>query len=101
MAASSAAERAEGSKAMRRRRGETVLLTFSQQGWGRSAGRHRFIAGGGRLPLAALLCLTPTHTLRRPTSNPTGNLANTLCIVLLLAVQGATDGVTPKQARAR
>lgn len=34
VASSSAAERAEGSKAMRQRRGETVVLTFSQQGWG-------------------------------------------------------------------
>lgn len=38
VAASSAAERAEGSRAMRRRRGETVLLTFSQQGWGARLG---------------------------------------------------------------
>lgn len=45
---------------MRRRRGETVVLTFSQQGW--------------------------------------GNLSNTLCILLLLAMQGATgDVVTQKQ----
>ncbi len=63
VASSSAAERAEGSRAMRRRRGETVVLTFSQQGW--------------------------------------GNLSNTLCILLLLAVQGATgDVVTPKQVGA-
>lgn len=34
VASSSAAEKAEGSKAMRRRRGERVLLVFSQQGWG-------------------------------------------------------------------
>jgi len=34
VASSSAAERAEGSRAKRRRRGEIVLLTFSQQGWG-------------------------------------------------------------------
>ncbi|PRW58781.1 proton phosphate symporter [Chlorella sorokiniana] len=61
VASSSAAERAEGSKAMRQRRGETVVLTFSQQGW--------------------------------------GNLSNTLCIILLLAMQGATGAeVTPKQA---
>lgn len=45
---------------MRQRRGETVVLTFSQQGW--------------------------------------GNLSNTLCIILLLAMQGATGAaVTPKQ----
>ncbi|KAI7844838.1 hypothetical protein COHA_001492 [Chlorella ohadii] len=60
VASSSAAEKAEGSKAMRRRRGEAVVLVFSQQGW--------------------------------------GNLANTLCIVLLLVMQGATDEVTPQQA---
>ncbi|KAL4424952.1 hypothetical protein ABPG77_009681 [Micractinium sp. CCAP 211/92] len=55
VASSSAAERAEGSRTMRRRRGETVLLVFSQQGW--------------------------------------GNFANTLAILLLLAVQGATGAV--------
>jgi MFS family permease len=61
VASSSAAEKAEGSKAMRRRRGERVVLVFSQQGW--------------------------------------GNLANTLCIVLLLVMQGATgEEVTERQA---
>ncbi|KAL4434292.1 hypothetical protein ABPG75_000733 [Micractinium tetrahymenae] len=61
VASSSAAERAEGSRTMRRRRGEMVVLTFSQQGW--------------------------------------GNFANTLTILLLLAVQGATGAVvTPVQA---
>lgn len=34
LAASSAAERAEGDPELRKRRGEMVVLTFSQQGWG-------------------------------------------------------------------
>ncbi|GAB4816605.1 hypothetical protein N2152v2_003651 [Parachlorella kessleri] len=60
MASSSAAERAEGSKEMRKKRGETVVLTFSQQGW--------------------------------------GNFANTLVIIILLAMQGATGLVSQHQA---
>lgn len=34
LASSSASERAEGNPEMRKRRGETVVLTFTQQGWG-------------------------------------------------------------------
>ena len=34
LAASSAAERAEGSVEMRKKRGQTIALTFTQQGWG-------------------------------------------------------------------
>lgn len=34
MASSSASERAEGNPELRKRRGETVVLTFTQQGWG-------------------------------------------------------------------
>lgn len=34
LASSSAAERAEGDPKMRNRRGEVVVLTFTQQGWG-------------------------------------------------------------------
>lgn len=49
MAASSAAERAEGSKQMRRRRGETVLLTFSQQGWGERGAGAPWRLSPGRL----------------------------------------------------
>jgi MFS family permease len=60
LASASAAERAEGNPEMRKRRGETVVLTFSQQGW--------------------------------------GNLANTLVIVILLAMQGATGAVSTTQA---
>lgn len=52
LASSSAAERAEGNPAMRKRRGETVVLTFTQQGW--------------------------------------GNWSNTLVILILLAMVGAT-----------
>jgi MFS family permease len=52
MAASSAAERAEGDPEMRHRRGETVVLTFTQQGW--------------------------------------GNFTNTLVIIILMAILGAT-----------
>ena len=61
LASSSAAERAEGNPEMRKRRGETVVLTFSQQGW--------------------------------------GNFANTLVIVILLAIQGAT-GSNPTRNQA-
>lgn len=52
MASSSAAERAEGDPELRKRRGEVVVLTFTQQGW--------------------------------------GNLANTLVIIILMAILGAT-----------
>lgn len=34
LASSSAAEKAEGDPKLRKRRGETVVLAFSQQGWG-------------------------------------------------------------------
>lgn len=61
LASSSAAERAEGNPEMRKRRGETVVLTFTQQGW--------------------------------------GNWANTLVIIILLAMQGATSAnPDPSQA---
>ncbi|KAI3423025.1 hypothetical protein D9Q98_010709 [Chlorella vulgaris] len=60
LAASSASERAEADPKLRKRRGETVVLTFSQQGW--------------------------------------GNFANTLVILLLLAIQGATGDVSSKEA---
>jgi len=52
MASSSAAERAEGDPELRKRRGEVVVLTFTQQGW--------------------------------------GNFANTLVIIILMAILGAT-----------
>ncbi len=52
MASSSAAERAEGDPELRKRRGETVVLTFTQQGW--------------------------------------GNFCNTLVIIILMAILGAT-----------
>ncbi len=52
MASSSAAERAEADPEIRKRRGETVILVFSQQGW--------------------------------------GNFANTLVILILMAILGAT-----------
>lgn len=61
LASASAAERAEGSRESRKRRGGTVVLTFSQQGW--------------------------------------GNFANTLVILILLAMQGATTVVTESQAQ--
>jgi hypothetical protein len=35
---SSAAERAEADPELRHRRGEMVVLTFSQQGWGEASG---------------------------------------------------------------
>jgi hypothetical protein len=38
LASSSAAERAEADPALRERRGEVVVLTFSQQGWGEAFG---------------------------------------------------------------
>ncbi|KAI7840529.1 hypothetical protein COHA_005828, partial [Chlorella ohadii] len=60
LAASSAAERAEGDPELRKRRGEMVVLTFSQQGW--------------------------------------GNFTNTLVILLLLAMQGATGTLTSSEA---
>ncbi|KAI7842967.1 hypothetical protein COHA_003372, partial [Chlorella ohadii] len=60
LAASSAAERAEGDPELRKRRGEMVVLTFSQQGW--------------------------------------GNFTNTLVILLLLAMQGATGPLTSREA---
>ncbi|KAI3423023.1 hypothetical protein D9Q98_010707 [Chlorella vulgaris] len=60
LAASSASERAEADPKLRKRRGEMVVLTFSQQGW--------------------------------------GNFTNTLVILLLLAVQGATGDVSSKEA---
>jgi len=60
MASSSAAERAESDPEMRKRRGETVVLTFTQQGW--------------------------------------GNFANTLVILLLLAILGATGEVSEDDA---
>lgn len=60
LASSSAAEKAEGDPKLRKRRGETVVLAFSQQGW--------------------------------------GNFANTLVILLLLAMQGATGELTSGQA---
>ncbi|PSC68539.1 proton phosphate symporter [Micractinium conductrix] len=60
LASSSAAERAEGDPELRKRRGEMVVLTFSQQGW--------------------------------------GNFVNSLVILLLLAMVGATGDVTPYQA---
>lgn len=41
LAASSAAERAEGDVALRQRRGEMVVLTFSQQGWGNFTNSER------------------------------------------------------------
>jgi MFS family permease len=52
MASSSAAERAEADPELRKRRGEVVVLTFTQQGW--------------------------------------GNFANTLVIIILMAILGAT-----------
>ncbi|KAL4516108.1 hypothetical protein Ndes2526B_g00816 [Nannochloris sp. 'desiccata'] len=52
MACSSAAERAEGDSELRKRRGEVVVLTFTQQGW--------------------------------------GNFINTLVIIILMAILGAT-----------
>ncbi|KAL4458363.1 hypothetical protein ABPG75_013228 [Micractinium tetrahymenae] len=60
LASSSAAEKAEGDPQLRKRRGETVVLAFSQQGW--------------------------------------GNFVNTLVILLLLAMQGATGDLTSGQA---
>ncbi|KAL4429622.1 hypothetical protein ABPG77_008671 [Micractinium sp. CCAP 211/92] len=60
LASSSAAEKAEGDPQLRKRRGETVVLAFSQQGW--------------------------------------GNFVNTLVILLLLAMQGATGDLTSRQA---
>lgn len=60
LASSSAAERAEGDPELRKRRGEMVVLTFSQQGW--------------------------------------GNFANTLVILLLLLIQGATGVISSSEA---
>lgn len=60
MASSSASERAESDPEMRKRRGETVVLTFTQQGW--------------------------------------GNFINTLVILLLLAIMGATEEISENEA---
>ncbi len=50
------------------------------------------------MPVAALLAPS-VHHMCHVANPPAGNLANTLCIVLLLVMQGATDEVTPQQAR--
>ena len=47
LAASSAAERAEGDPELRKRRGEMVVLTFSQQGWGNFTNTVRVACGLG------------------------------------------------------
>lgn len=110
MASSSAAERAEGSKKMRRRRGENVVLTFSQQGWGERARRVFKVASGihgthafCRLPqgLPAIMIMASASTVYVPSTSPAraGNFSNTLAILLLLAVQGATGAqVSSSQA---
>lgn len=112
---------------MRRRRGEMVVLVFSQQGWGEAGlgrggrcawralpSRHCHALGGVDAWLAGQRCdLISTRTgvfehwhssrrLCRPCRLPimsAGNFANTLTILLLLAVQGATGAVvTSSQA---
>lgn len=123
LASSSAAEKAEGDPKLRKRRGETVVLAFSQQGWGESWAEESLRGMGGEKSygspgMAALALPGPApgtssaHPARGPASKqpspasppappayrPAGNFVNTLVILLLLAMQGATGALTSGQA---
>ena len=106
LSASSASERAEADPELRKRRGETTVLTFSGQGWGECLNttqpglRACPLAGDDDSGDAAHRCFTMSHSALTPPPPPcpAGNFTNSLVILLLLAMQGATGALSKHDA---